>query len=98
MMDHVTKVVCIRDAMVKMMERFGISIDEFNDGMDIYGSDIKGNRVNSYGDHRIAMTALLASLVSDGDIIVEDAVNINTSFPEFTEIANNIGMNIKVYD
>ena len=44
------------------------------------------------------MTALLASLVSDGDIIVEDAVNINTSFPEFTEIANNIGMNIKVYD
>tara|TARA_B100001540_G_scaffold201836_1_gene177737 strand:+ start:950 stop:2257 length:1308 start_codon:yes stop_codon:yes gene_type:complete len=85
-------------SMVKMMERFGISIDEFNDGMDIYGSDIKGNRVNSYGDHRIAMTALLASLVSDGDIIVEDAVNINTSFPEFTEIANNIGMNIKVYD
>ena len=56
-------------SMVKMMERFGISIDEFNDGMDIYGSDIKGNRVNSYGDHRIAMTALLASLVSDLSLI-----------------------------
>ena len=84
--------------MAKMMERFNISIDEFNDGMDIYGGVIEGNTINSFGDHRIAMTALLASLVSNGDIIVENTVNIDTSFPEFIEIANNIGMDIKTYD
>ena len=44
------------------------------------------------------MTALLASLVSREDIIVQDTVNIDTSFPEFINIANNIGMDIKVYD
>ena len=85
-------------SMAKMMERFNISIDEFNDGMDIYGGVIEGNTINSFGDHRIAMTALLASLVSNGDIIVENTVNIDTSFPEFIEIANNIGMDIKTYD
>ena len=85
-------------SMAKMMERFNISIDEFNDGMDIHGGIIEGNTINSFGDHRIAMTALLASLVSNGDIIVENTVNIDTSFPEFIEIANNIGMDIKTYD
>ena len=82
-------------SMIKMMERFNISTDEFPDGMNIYGGKLKETKVNSFGDHRIAMTALLASLVSDGDIIVEDTVNIDTSFPEFIDIANNIGMDIK---
>ena len=85
-------------SMVNMMERFNISIDEFNDGMDVHGGVIEGNTVKSFGDHRIAMTALLASLVSNGDIIVEDTVNIDTSFPGFIEIANNIGMDIKNFD
>jgi len=80
------------------MKRFNISIDEFKDGMDVHGGIIEGNTVNSFGDHRIAMTGLLASLVSQGDIIVEDTVNIDTSFPEFIEMANNIGMDIKGYD
>ena len=81
-----------------MMDKFRISTDEFSDGMNIYGGSIKGARVNSYGDHRIAMTALIASLVSDGDILVDDCMNIDTSFPTFIETANSIGMDIKKYD
>ena len=84
--------------MIRMMEKFGISTDEFPDGMNIYGGSIKGASVNSYGDHRIAMTAIMASLVSDGDILVEDCKNIDTSFPTFIDIANNIGMDIKIND
>ena len=57
-----------------------------------------GGKINSYGDHRIAMTAIMASLVSDGDILVEDCMNIDTSFPTFIDIANNIGMDIKIND
>jgi len=85
-------------SMVKMMENFNISIDEFDDGMNIYGGKIDGNRINSFGDHRIAMTGILASLVADEDILVEDCKNIDTSFPTFIETANNIGMDIKEYD
>ena len=85
-------------SMIKMMDAFKISTDEFPDGMNVYGGSIKGARVNSFGDHRIAMTALMASLVSDGDILVEDCKNIDTSFPRFIEIANNIGMDINKND
>ncbi len=85
-------------SMTKMMEAFSISTDEFPDGMNVYGGSIKGARVNSFGDHRIAMTALMASLVSEGDILVENCKNIDTSFPTFIEIANNIGMDIKKND
>ena len=81
-----------------MMDAFKISTDEFPDGMNVYGGLIKGARVNSFGDHRIAMTALVASLVSDGDILVEDCKNIDTSFPTFIEIANSIGMDINKND
>ena len=34
-------------SMAKMMERFNISIDEFNDGMDIHGGIIEGNKINT---------------------------------------------------
>ena len=85
-------------SMIRMMDKFTISTDEFPDGMNIYGGSIKGAKVNSYGDHRIAMTALIASLVSDGDILVEDCKNIDTSFPTFIDTANNIGMDIQIND
>ena len=82
-------------SMIKMMQAFGISVDEYDDGMNIYGGTITGSTINSFGDHRIAMTALLASLVSDGDVLVQDCKNIDTSFPSFIKVANNIGMDIK---
>ena len=81
-------------SMVKMMDSFKISTNEYPDGLDVYGGSIKGARINSFDDHRIAMTALIASLVSDGDILVENCKNIDTSFPAFIEIANSIGMDI----
>ena len=84
--------------MIKMMQSFAISVDEFDDGMDILGGTIKGATINSFGDHRIAMTAIIASLVSNGDIVVEDCQNIGTSFPTFIKISNNIGMDIQKHD
>ena len=81
-------------SMMKMMESFNISANEYQDGMDVYGGSIKGAIVKSFGDHRVAMTALMASLVSDGDILVENCKNIDTSFPAFIEIANSMGMDI----
>ena len=85
-------------SMIKMMQSFTISVDEFDDGMDIFGGTINGATINSFGDHRIAMTAIIASLVSNGDIVVEDCQNIGTSFPTFITISNNMGMDIQKHD
>ena len=84
-------------SMVEMMKNFSINIDEYEDGVDVYPGNIKGSIINSFGDHRIAMTAIIASLNSDSEIFVEDCKNIDTSFPSFLESLNNIGMEIKKY-
>ena len=84
--------------MVEMMRRFSIQIDEYDDGVEVYNGIIKGSNIKSFGDHRIAMTALIASLKSDSKVLVEDCKNIDTSFPSFTKVLNNIGMEISNID
>ena len=84
-------------SMIKTLNQFSITTKEFNDGAIIEGGIIRGGNIDSFGDHRIAMTALVASCVSEKPIIVENCKNINTSFPTFKKIMNLIGMNIRAY-
>ena len=84
-------------SMIKTLNQFLITTKEFNDGAIIEGGIIRGGNIDSFGDHRIAMTALVASCVSEKPIIVENCKNINTSFPTFKKIMNLIGMNIRAY-
>tara|TARA_B100000959_G_C14966041_1_gene617766 strand:- start:59 stop:1366 length:1308 start_codon:yes stop_codon:yes gene_type:complete len=84
-------------SMIKTLNTFSIKTKEFNDGAIIDGGIITGGTVDSFGDHRIAMTALIASCLSEKPIIVENCENINTSFPTFKKTMNLIGMNIKEY-
>ena len=84
-------------SMIKALNQFTIKTKEFNDGAIIDGGTITGGIVDSFGDHRIAMTALVASCVSKQPIIVENCENIGTSFPTFKKIMNLIGMNIRAY-
>ena len=83
--------------MITVLNILGIKTKEFNDGATINGGTITGGIIDSFGDHRIAMAALVASCVSEKPIIVENCKNINTSFPTFKSIMNLIGMNIREY-
>ena len=51
-------------------------------------------KINSYGDHRIAMSFLVAGIRSNNGIKVENCKNIETSFPNFKETMNSLGANI----
>jgi 3-phosphoshikimate 1-carboxyvinyltransferase len=84
-------------SMITVLNILGIKTKEFNDGATINGGTITGGIVNSFGDHRVAMTALVASSVSKKPIIVENCENIDTSFPTFKKIMNLIGMSIRRY-
>ena len=81
-------------AMATLLTEFSIEIKELQDGLIIEGGTITGGEVDSFGDHRIAMTALIASVCSKSDILVHNTRNIDTSFPTFVETMNQIGMNI----
>jgi 3-phosphoshikimate 1-carboxyvinyltransferase len=62
----------------------GIQTSEFEDGYEITGGELKNARVNSHGDHRIAMSFAIAGIV-DG-MVVDDFAAVTTSFPNFLEI------------
>jgi 3-phosphoshikimate 1-carboxyvinyltransferase len=62
----------------------GIETEEYEDGYAVIGGELKKGLVNSFGDHRIAMSFLIAGLRCGME--VEDVECINTSFPNFFEL------------
>lgn len=73
-------------AIVSGLRRFGVTVEEFDDGMAITGQqELRGATVSSYGDHRVAMAFIIAGLTASGETKVEDTASIATSFPEFME-------------
>jgi len=78
-------------AIVIGLKKFGVKVEEFNNGMAITGkSKLKGTTVSSYGDHRIAMAFIIAGLTALGETKVEDTKTIATSFPNFMELLESV--------
>lgn len=75
------RIQVVADALNSM----GAAITPTADGMIIEGkSTLHGSRVNTFGDHRIGMmTAIAALLVADGEVELDRAEAINTSYPSF---------------
>jgi 3-phosphoshikimate 1-carboxyvinyltransferase len=70
-----------------------VAVEEREDGMAINGVGQRlrgGCRVQSYGDHRIAMAFTIAGLASEGGIEIDDADCVNISFPSFFELVDKI--------
>ncbi len=55
---------------------------------------LRGGRVDSHGDHRIAMAFAMASLRASDPIEIDDVANVATSFPGFPELARAVGLNL----
>ena len=74
-------------AVVENLRRMGVEAEERPDGMTIPGKQkFRGARVNSLGDHRIAMAFAVAALIADGETIIENAEAASVSFPEFYDL------------
>jgi 3-phosphoshikimate 1-carboxyvinyltransferase len=53
-----------------------------------------GGEIDTYHDHRIAMSFSIAALRANGDIIVNDCDHVATSFPNFASLSKGIGLRI----
>ena len=75
------RIQVVADALNSM----GADITPTEDGMIIKGkTSLHGAKVHTFGDHRIGMmTAIAALLVNDGQVELERAEAINTSYPNF---------------
>ena len=67
---------------------------DINNSQPVFG----GGHITSHHDHRIAMSFAVASLRASKQITIEGVETVNTSFPGFAELANQIGMSIQVDD
>ncbi len=71
-------------AMVKELTKLGANITERPDGMAIVGGKaLTGTEVDSYDDHRIAMSLAIAALVAKGKTSINRAESAAISYPSF---------------
>lgn len=76
---------------IEGLQAMGCEVDEFDDGLRVSGPiKLRGARIDSHGDHRIAMSFAIAGLVAQGntEIVGSDCVAI--SYPGFFEMLDSI--------
>lgn len=72
--------------MAEGLSRLGATVRETEDGLIIDGgAALHGGAVESYSDHRIAMSFAILSLVTDGEVRISDPDCVNISAPSFYE-------------
>ena len=82
-------------AMVDGLTRVGVKVKATKDGAVIEGGKgVKGGIVDSYQDHRIAMSFAVAACAAEKPVHVQRCANVATSFPNFMECASSLGMEI----
>lgn len=83
-------------AMVNGLRSVGVEVTEHKDGMQINGGAILGGEVQSEHDHRIAMAFAVAGAVAKEKIVIHDCDNVATSFPNFVDLAKELGLQLEV--
>ena len=79
-------------AISAQFSRAGVTVKEYDDGLEITGNrdlSIKGGVLDSRGDHRIAMSLAVLSLLTEGQVTILDSGCIETSFPGFKDILDS---------
>jgi 3-phosphoshikimate 1-carboxyvinyltransferase len=71
-------------AIAHNLRAMGAQVIELNDGLEIHGrASLRGARVASFGDHRIAMAFAIAGMFAEGETIVQDVECVRESYPGF---------------
>jgi 3-phosphoshikimate 1-carboxyvinyltransferase len=80
--------------MAEGMQALGVQCELMADGIRIQGGVLRGGRVASHGDHRVAMSFAIASTRAEGPIEIDDVENVGTSFPGFVAVARQAGLQV----
>ncbi|RTZ65934.1 MAG: 3-phosphoshikimate 1-carboxyvinyltransferase [Aquificaceae bacterium] len=74
----------------------GADVTPTPDGIIIQNSQLSSGEIDSHGDHRIAMSFAMAGLCAQGSIVINDCENVDTSFPDFIDIASKAGVKVSI--
>ena len=105
--EGVTRVTGAHELRVKESDRIatmaaglralGVQVEEAPDGATITGraDGFAGGRVDSHGDHRIAMSFAIAGQRASAAVVIDDTANVATSFPGFVALAQAAGFSLR---
>jgi 3-phosphoshikimate 1-carboxyvinyltransferase len=82
--------------MARGLATLGVSLEEYEDGVDIQGGEIQGGQVDGAGDHRCAMSFAVLGQVAAAEVRVSGAENIDTSYPGFVRDLSQSGGSVRV--
>lgn len=83
------------EGVIQEFRKLGAEITPHPDGFEIHGPQrLQGSLVGSRRDHRLAMSLAVAGLVAEGETVIEEAQELNESFPGFVETLQTLGAEI----
>jgi len=79
--------------MATGLKNCGVDVEELDDGLIVTGRQTVagGGAIETWLDHRIAMSFAVLGMVAENPVVVDDGAPINTSFPGFAELFNGLG-------
>lgn len=79
------------NVMATELGKMGVKITEQADGLEITGGEpLQGAEVDSFTDHRIAMSLAIAALMAKGETTIERAEAASVSYPSFFDTLNRL--------
>jgi 3-phosphoshikimate 1-carboxyvinyltransferase len=81
--------------MATGLQKLGVELQEYPDGIDICGGNFSAGRVQSAQDHRCAMSFAVLGLAGSSQMQIDEAEFIATSYPGFTDDMNRLGAKMR---
>ena len=80
-------------ATASNLRAMGAEVEEFEDGLSVSGPvRLRGSRIDSHGDHRIAMAFSIAALIAEGETEIDGFECVAISFPEFFGLLESLAV------
>ena len=82
---------------INMIQNLGGKADATDNTLTVYGTGLTGGKVDAVNDHRIAMSAAIASTVCKQDVVILGAECVKKSYPKFWEEFSRLGGSYEQY-
>ncbi len=83
------------EATANELKKMGVQVKHDDNSLEVTGGSPKGAVINTYNDHRMAMSFAVAGLNAFGTTVINDAEVTNKSYPNFFENLQSIGAQVK---
>jgi len=81
--------------MAQELRKLGADVEELRDGLIVRESRLKGTVLDGRGDHRVVMALAVAGLSAEGTTVVDAAEAVAITFPDFADLMQQAGANLK---